>query len=151
MKKQSTVEDLEYEISKFDKFGIDCSLLFLIGFYNETWDNFMETLQLFKRLHKYFYTGTISTIRCGYTLSIPVWKNINSQNFKYDPLNAYNWVYLLNPTLTLDERVRRRVIVQEFCDQLGIPITFSREDLLVLDAIYNNNLHDIGKLDNAHN
>jgi len=151
MKKQSTVEDLEYEISKFDKFGIDCSLLFLIGFYNETWDNFMETLQLFKRLHKYFYTGTISTIRCGYTLSIPVWKNINSQNFKYDPLNAYNWIYLLNPTLTLDERVRRRVIVQEFCDQLGIPITFSREDLLVLDAIYNNNLSDIGKLDNAHN
>jgi hypothetical protein len=151
MKKQSTVEDLEYEISKFEKFNIDCNLLFLSGFYNETWNDFLETLQLFKRLHRYFYTGTISTIRCGYTLSITNWKHIDSRNFKYDPHNAYNWIYLPNPALTLNERVRRRVITQEFCDQLGIPIAFSREDLLVLDAIYNNNLTDIGKLNHGHN
>ena len=111
----------------------------------------METLQLFKRLSRYFYNGTISTIRCGYTLSISTWKNIDSRNFKYDSHNAYNWVYLPNPTLTLTERVRRRVITQEFCDQLGITVAFSREDLLVLDAIYNNNLTDIGKLNHGHN
>jgi hypothetical protein len=151
MNKRTTVEDLEYEISKFEQFGIDCYLLFLIGFYNETWDDFMQTLKLLKRLHRYFYTGTIASIRCGSTLMIKDWKQINSEHFATDQDNAYNWVYLSNPNLTLTERVRRRIIIQEFCDQMSIPVSYSQLDLLIVDGIYNNDLDAIGQFDNAHN
>jgi hypothetical protein len=151
MKKQSTVEDLEYEISKFKQFGINCSLLFLMGFYNEYWKDFMETLELLKRLHKYFYTGTINHIRCGYTLSITNWSHIDKNKFTCKSNNAYDWIYLPNPTLTLKERIRRRIIIQEFCDRLHIPISYAHQDLLVLMNIYNNNLQDLPALDYGHN
>ena len=151
MKKQSTVEDLEYEISKFEKFGIDCSLLFMMGFYSEQWEDFMDTLRLFKRLQRYFFTGTISAVRCGYTLSISDWAHIDATKFVCESDNAYDWLYLPNPTLTIKERVRRRIIAQEFCDRLHIPVTYAQQDLLVLDAIYNNNSKDILALDHGHN
>jgi radical SAM superfamily enzyme YgiQ (UPF0313 family) len=149
MKKQSTAEDLIYEISKFEEFDIDCTLLFLIGFYNETWDDFLLTLKLLKKLQKYFFTGTISAIRCGYTLSISNWKHIDSTKFKY--INNYNWIYLENPSLTLTERIRRRIIIQEFCDSLNILISYSREDLIILDSLYTNNLDHVKELDYGHN
>jgi radical SAM superfamily enzyme YgiQ (UPF0313 family) len=144
MRKQTTAEDLIYEVSKFHQHGIDCMLLFMVGFYSETWKDFLTTLKLLKTLHKYFYTGTISAVRWGYGLQIsqssPLWKTLDTKDFSLDVNNPSNWVNLKNPTLTLEERVRWRIIAQEFCDQMGIPVAFSREDLIVLDGIYNNNL-----------
>lgn len=144
MRKQMTVEDIEYEISKFDQHGIDCTLLLMVGFYFEMWRDFLDTLRMLKRLHRYFLSGTITAVRFGYGLSIdknsPIWNTANPQDFKHDITNSYNWLYLQNPTLTLKERIRRRIIAQEFCDALSIPVAYAREDLLVLDAIYNNNL-----------
>jgi|LakMenEpi03Aug12_release.lakeMendotaPanAssembly.Ray.scaffolds.fasta_scaffold201614_2 radical SAM superfamily enzyme YgiQ (UPF0313 family) len=144
MRKQTAIEDLIYEIDKFHQNGIDCRLMFMVGFYNETWQDFLDTLKLLKSLHKFFYTGTISLIRLGYGLQIPqsspLWDTLDRENFILDEKNSSNWVYLKNPTLTLKERVRRRIIAQEFCDQMGIPVAFSREDLIVLDGVYNNNL-----------
>jgi anaerobic magnesium-protoporphyrin IX monomethyl ester cyclase len=152
MKKQTTAEDLEYEISKFEEFNINCSLLFIVGFYNETWEDFMMTLNLLKRLQKYFYNGTISSVRLGYTLAISDWDQLDVSKFEYDKFNVFDWTYLPNPTLTLKERIRRRIIAQEFCDRLGIPVSYAREDLLVLDAIYNNNhLHANGNIEYVHN
>ena len=146
MKKNTTAEDLIYEVSKFSEHGIDCTLLFMVGFYNEMWEDFLLTLQLFKVLHKYFFTGTISSIRLGNTLAVSDNLEYPYEDFIHDPTNVFNWIYLKNPSLTLAERIRRRVIAQEFCDELGIPIAYSREDLLVTDAIYNNNLLEIERL-----
>lgn len=144
MKKQTTVEDLLYEVSKFQQFGINCMLLFMVGFYSETWEDFLDTLKLLKKLHKYFYSGTIIAVRWGYGLQIsqnsPLWKTLDPKDFQLDATNPSNWVNLKNPDLTLTERVKWRIIAQEFCDQMGIPVTFSREDLIVLDGIYTNNL-----------
>lgn len=144
MRKQTTVEDLIYEISKFHEHGISCMLLFMVGFYSEKWEDFLATLSLLKKLHRYFYTGTISAVRWGYGLQIsqtsPLWKTLDPKDFVLDPTNPSNWVNLNNQDLTLKERVRWRIIAQEFCDRLGIPVAFAREDLIVLDGIYTNNL-----------
>lgn len=144
MRKQTTVEDLIYELEKFQKHGISCMLLLMVGFYNETWNDFLQTLRLLKQLHRYFYTGTISAVRWGYGLQIsqnsPLWKTLDPKDFVLDATNPSNWVNLNNTELTLKERVRRRIIAQEFCDTMAIPVTFSREDLVVLDGIYTNNL-----------
>lgn len=140
MKKQTTAEDLLYEISKFEQHGINCTLLFMVGFYNETWDDFLMTLSLVKKLQPYFYTGTINNLRFGYTLAIRDYQKLNYDDFTINQTNCYDWVYHKNPDLTLTERIRRRIIIQEFCDQLRIPIGYAREDLLMLDSIYNNNL-----------
>ena len=142
MKKKTTVEDLLYEISKFEQHGINCSLLFMIGFYSETWKDFLMTLELVKKLQPYFYTGTVSSLRFGYTLSMNEWQDFDLSDFTVDYNNAYNWTYFKNLDLTLKERVRRRVIVQEFCDRLGIPVGYAREDLQFLDLIYNNNINN---------
>jgi len=144
MKKNTTAEDLLYEISKFHDHGIDCTLLFMIGFYSETWQDFLLTLEFLKKLHKYFFSGTISNIRLGYTLMFDDILDYSIEDFKYTPTQAYDWVYLKNPTLTLEERVKRRLIAQEFCDSLGIPVAYANEDLSVLDAIYSNDLFVLG-------
>jgi radical SAM superfamily enzyme YgiQ (UPF0313 family) len=147
MRKQTTAEDLVYEVSKFHLHGISCMLLFMVGFYSETWEDFLDTLKLLKTLHRYFYTGTISAVRWGYGLQIsqtsPLWTTLDSKDFTLDSTNPSNWVNLKNPDLTLTERVRWRIIAQEFCDEMGIPVAFSREDLIVLDGIYNNNLRGL--------
>ena len=144
MRKQTAIEDLIYEISKFHQHGIDCRLMFMVGFYSEMWEDFLDTLRLLKKLHKYFYTGTISVVRLGYGLQIsqtsPLWDTLDKTEFILNGKNPADWINLKNPTLTLQERVRRRIIMQEFCDQMGIPVAFSREDLIVLDGFYNNNL-----------
>lgn len=146
MKKNTTVDDLVYEISKFEEHGIDCTLLFMIGFYSEAWEDFLLTLELLKKLQKYFLNGTISTIRLGTTLGVHSNLNYQYEDFKHDPTNPYNWIYLKNPSLTLAERIRRRVIAQEFCDELGIPVSYARDDLLFVDAVHNNNLLDLERL-----
>jgi radical SAM superfamily enzyme YgiQ (UPF0313 family) len=142
MKKNTTVEDLEWEIAQFQKHGIDCMLLMMIGFYTETWEDFLQTLQMLKRLQKYFVSRTISYTRLGTTLLVspisPIWKSIDVDDFELDTKNLFNWKYKPNPTLDGQERLRRRVIAQEFCDQLGIPVTFAREDLLTVESMYNN-------------
>jgi len=140
MKKNTTVEDLLYEITKFHQYNIDCNLLFLIGFYNETWQDFLSTLDLLKKLQRYFFDGTISNIRLGYTLMFDDAQHYRLNDFEYTSDNPYDWIWLKNSTLTLRERVRRRIIAQEFCDALGIPVAFAREDLIVLNSIYNNML-----------
>jgi hypothetical protein len=116
----------------------------MIGFYSETWQDFLLTLEFLKKLHKYFFSGTISNIRLGYGLMFDDILDYSIEDFKYTPTQAYDWVYLKNPTLTLEERVKRRLIAQEFCDSLGIPVAYANEDLSVLDAIYSNDLFVLG-------
>jgi hypothetical protein len=152
MKKKSTVEDLLYEISKFREFDIDCYLLFMVGFYSETWNDFLDTLSLLKKLQPYVLSKTISSIRASYTMLISDWKRYNIEDFIIDPNNGLNWIYKNNKTLDLKERCRRRVILQEFCDELGIPVSYANADLLMLDNLYNNKI-DMTTIDSksAHN
>jgi radical SAM superfamily enzyme YgiQ (UPF0313 family) len=150
MNKRITVEDLLYEIDKFDQHKITCTLLFMIGFYNETWQDFLQTLRLLKQLRPYVYNQTVTGVRLGYTLSIANWDHIDSTQFQFTDNNKYDWVYDKNPELTLQERIRRRIIAQEFCDSFDIPVLFAREDLIVLNNLYNNNIDHIAKFEHAH-
>jgi radical SAM superfamily enzyme YgiQ (UPF0313 family) len=138
MKKNTTVEDLLYEISKFQQFDIDCYLLFMVGFYSETWDDFLDTLKLLKKLQPYVFSKTICNIRAGSTFGISDWKHYKIDDFICDPIDRLNWVYKNNLTLDFKERYRRRVILQEFCDELNIPVSYANEDLILLNGIYNN-------------
>lgn len=151
MGKNTTVEDLEWEIAQFQKHDIDCMLLMMIGFYTETWDDFLATLHMLKRLQKYFVTGTISHVRLGTTLLVspisPIWQAINRDDFVLDVQRPFNWIYKPNPELDRKERIRRRIIAQEFCDSLGIPVAFSREDLLTVENLYLGTVEHIGLAD----
>jgi radical SAM superfamily enzyme YgiQ (UPF0313 family) len=150
IKKQSTVGDLLYELEKFRQFGIDCTLLMMVGFYNETWEDFLATLALLKKIQKYVVTGTVTSVRGGYTLIIPDWTNYNVDEFVIDPINSFNWLYKKNKELTLKERIRRRIIFQEFCDQLKIPVSYANEDLSTLENIMNETAN-FRELTDAHN
>lgn len=136
MQKQSTVADLLYEVEKFKEFGIDCYLLFMCGFYNETWEDFLDTIRLLKKLQPYVASGTVDSVRGGYTFLISDWKNYKAEDFEIDSKNRFNWLYKPNPDLTFKERCRRRVIFQEVCDELAIPLAYSKDDLLILESMY---------------
>lgn len=152
MNKRTTVEDLLYEIEKFRQHGIDCTLLFMIGFYNETWHDFLQTLYLLHRLLPYVYSKTLIEVRNGYTLSISDFKQYDLEKFQVDPTitHGYGWIYLPNPQLNLRERVRRIIIAQEFCDQIGLPVTYACEDLSITHQIYSNQSNP-ETLDAPHN
>jgi anaerobic magnesium-protoporphyrin IX monomethyl ester cyclase len=138
MKKNTTVEDLLHEISKFQHFDIDCYLLFMVGFYTETWQDFLDTLKLLKKLQPFVFSKTVYNIRAGSSFLISDWKHYKIDDFICDPTNRLNWIYKDNPSLDFKERYRRRIILQEFCDKLHIPVAYANEDLILLDGMYNN-------------
>lgn len=149
MNKQSTVEDLLYELEKFKQFNIDCTLLLMVGFYNETWKDFLETLSMLKNIQKYVFSRTVTSIRAGYTLTISDWSAYDTKDFVIDPGNKFNWLFKKNPDLTLRERIKRRIILQEFCDELGIPVSYANEDLLILENIANEKAN-FQEIESAH-
>lgn len=149
MNKQSTVEDLLYELEKFKQYNIDCTLLMMVGFYNETWDDFLKTLTLLKNIQKYVLARTVTSIRAGYTLTISDWSLYNQDDFVVDTTNKFNWLYKKNPSLTLNERIKRRIVLQEFCDELGIPVSYANEDLTILENIANEKAN-FREIESAH-
>lgn len=69
---------------------------------------------------------------------VPEWPelrldHVNDQD--QDWLYGRNWINLENPTLTLKERLRRRLEVQEESYRLGWPVTRSKEELDILYII----------------
>jgi len=152
MKKNTTVSDLLYEIDKFKQFDISCYLLFMVGFYNETWEDFLATICLLKKIQPYVASGTVDSVRAGYGFLISDWSYYQKDDFEIDPTNQLNWTYKKNPDATFNERCRRRVIFQEVCDDLGIPVSYAHADLQILENMCNNRFN-IKSLDSisAHN
>jgi hypothetical protein len=122
----------------------------MVGFYTETWDDFYQTLVLLKKLQKYVFSRTVTGIRAGYTLMISDWTNYDKNDFIIETENRFGWLYKKNMGLTLSERIRRRIILQEFCDQLNIPVAYANEDLSILENMMNNQAN-FKELSNAHN
>jgi radical SAM superfamily enzyme len=137
MNKKVKIEDVDAEMELFEKYNISVVLLFIIGFYNETYENFLETLDTIFRYQKYVASGTIIRMELGHPLGITaetaLYDNASTLGLTLDAVNPNLWTNENNIELTYKERVRRRLIAQIVCDKLGIPTGLTSYNLKAIE------------------
>ena len=128
MKKKFTNKDLDFTLSCLEQFGINCYFLMISGYPTETEEDFQDTVNMFHRYEKYAITGTILGVNLGGTLSLDSGTDltenakdlgIHGLSSESDSLFGLDWRSDNNPNLTLEERIRRRVVLQELLMDLG--------------------------------
>lgn len=154
MGKEFDNDDLDHHIRMCARYGIQNVFLMFIGYPTETQQDHQEQIEFLYKYQKYMQAGTIAMIRWGYTGSIdhgsrlelkdlglnfvPEWPDLNLghlEDQEQDWVYGRNWINLNNPTLTLKERLRRRLEVHELSATLGYPITKGKEELKILKII----------------
>lgn len=154
MGKEFNDEDLDYHIKMCAKYGIKNVFLMFIGFPTETLDDHAHLLNWLEKYKTYMLCGTIMLLRWGYTGSldhgsrltmnveelkiVPEWPELDmnlSNDHNQDWMYGRNWINLNNPTLTFQERIRRRLEAHEKSIELGYPVTRGKEELEALKLI----------------
>ena len=135
MKKKFCTDDIYTELDNFQMYSISCVLLFFCSYPTETWQDYLETVDMLIKLQNYCASQTVYKITLGipYThhANTGLWNMQDDIGLKYDneKRNEVLWLLESNPSLTLWERVRRRLISQEVCDVLCLPLSRNAEEL----------------------
>lgn len=154
MGKDFTDQDLDWHFYQCAKWGIQNVVLMFVGYPTETLEDHQANLQFLEKYQKYMYTGTILMIRWGYTGSLDVgselsFKDLNlnivpqipdldlTHLMEHDQYWVYgrNWINLNNPSLTFEERIRRRLELHQRSIELDWPVTRPKEELSILKKI----------------
>jgi radical SAM superfamily enzyme YgiQ (UPF0313 family) len=127
--KKNTVEDLYAELELFQAHGIACRLNIISGYWSETWNNFLETVDMFKKLHPYVLSGTVASMAIGFPLVLypetPLWDKLKEYKIHPGPQAndaSHSWYSEKNPRLTLKERYHRKIILEKIAIALKYPI-----------------------------
>lgn len=127
MKKQFTNDELKHVLKQFEKNNINTFFSMICGYPTETLDDHQQTLDMFTEFQPYALSGTINGLNLGTTLSVdegtPLYKEMTDLGVMHLVDNSdrvgINWINLHNPELTLLERLRRRIELQEHVTNLG--------------------------------
>ena len=129
MQKKMTVEDMYDELQMFEQHDLQAQLLILVGFYNETWDRFLDTLKFLTRIHKYCAQGTVTRISAGLPYFIEpmgvVHRQAEELGIVLDPTNTSAWTLKNDPSYDYVERSRRKLIMQALLEKMGVGMTFN--------------------------
>jgi hypothetical protein len=133
MKKKFTTTDVDAELEQFDRRGIVCVLLFFSCYPTETWQDFLDTVDMFIRYQKYCASGTVYKLTLGtpYTHhpQTPLWNMQEDIGLISSAGSDILWILEDNPELTFYERVRRRLILQEVALCLRLPMSRNTAEL----------------------
>jgi hypothetical protein len=159
MDKKFTNEDVDYHLEHFKRTGLRCFFLMIIGYLTETLEDHEDNLLMYPRWQKYVASRTISGIDLSTSLMFfpgtPLERMIDTHAVTF-PAYEYNavgdkvknnliWTSALNPELTFEERMRRRLEVHEHAMKYKWPIWRGPQRL---ESLYNNVLlykNGIGK------
>ena len=153
MGKKFTNDDVAYELEQCSKHKITTWPLFIIGYPTETEKHVNEYKKFFERFHPYAYDKTILNLELGGTLRIqpntPDYTNLPKMGVEFIPMpngarEDMLWWNPANPTLTLSERIRRRLMLGKVAKNLGYSIPSEEKDLKFLWSKWNQ-LKDIEK------
>jgi hypothetical protein len=135
MKKKFSSEDLDREMAQFNEHGITAVLLFFSGYPTETWTDFLDTLRMFRRYQEYAASGTLQKVSLGtpyqYSPDTPMDDLIDKYGMVVGAFGDL-WVAGTNSDLHYLERVRRRMIMQEVCCLLNLPVSRNYYELLFI-------------------
>jgi radical SAM superfamily enzyme YgiQ (UPF0313 family) len=126
MNKKITVQDLYDEIEQFKQHNLQAQLLVLIGFYNETWPRFLETLDFLVKCQPYVANNTITRIAPGMPLVIDdryLYHNAENLGIEINAFNSLDWRTKHDSSNTWLERIKRKIIVQLILHQMQLPMT----------------------------
>jgi len=133
MKKHFVTADIDHELAEFDQRGIVCVLLFFSCYPTETWNDFLDTVNMFVRYQKYCASGTVYKITLGvpYThhAQTPLWNMQEEIGLNFSKGSDILWLLASNPELTFFERCRRRLILQEVATALRLPMSRNTPEL----------------------
>lgn len=140
MGKKFTNDDINVFMDRVNKNGIKVVYLLIVGYPTETVADFQQTLDLLSDNSKYRENGTIVEACLGGTLRIEPGTKLSKdpqvhfiameENKKDDLL----WEYESNPTLTLKERIRRRLVLLEHASKLNYLSPTNEQEILYLKS-----------------
>jgi hypothetical protein len=136
MDKKFTNEDIDYHLEQFQRTGLRCFFLMIVGYLTETLEDHHDNLKMYKRWQKYVASGTISGIDLSTSLmflpNTPLYQMIDTHQvtfpvYELDAVgdkvkNKLIWTSALNPDLTFEERMRRRLEIHEHAMKYKWPI-----------------------------
>lgn len=146
--------DLMHELTAFRRNKIKASALFFPSWPTETEQDFQHTLQLFDQLAEFGQGGTLHSVSLGTTGfalidGTPIDKDKHKIGLEQGP-RPWLWHCTTNPDLTFWETVRRRLLMAEWCEMLGIQLDqenrFRRYLAFNLDQDYSAILEHAGQL-----
>jgi radical SAM superfamily enzyme YgiQ (UPF0313 family) len=126
--KKVTIEDVLEELQMFSEYKITCWTNIIPGYWNESWDNFLETVKFLKDIYPYVKDGTVASVAIALPLIIydrtPLWDRRVEYKIHTGPYandHAHMWWSELNPRLTLKERYYRKLLLTTICNKLNYP------------------------------
>jgi len=135
MKKKFSTEDLDAEMEQFSQHGITAVLLFFSGYPTEQWQDFLDTIRMFHRYQCYAADGTLQKISLGtpyqFAYDTPVEDLTQAYGMHIGDFGDL-WSADVNPELHYLERVSRRMIMQEVCCYLNLPVSRNYYELLFM-------------------
>ena len=144
MQKQFSNEDLDHTMQQFQKNGMTCYFFMITGYPTETAQDFQDTIDMFERYKKYSIDGTLFGVNLNGLLSVddgtPLYAK--SEELGLVPIipashvHGLNWQSQDNSQLTLEERIRRRIVLQETCMDLGYTVWNGDMQLKRIEASY---------------
>lgn len=143
MKKKFSDEDIEYHLEQCKYWNIPNVLLMITGYPTETLEDHKKNLSDLEKYKSYAKMGVIEMIRWGTTMHLipdtPITskhsvetlglKGRNNKTIGFEPGSQYYWHSDSNPTLTLKERIRRRLELHEKSVRCGYPQPRVKEEL----------------------
>jgi len=157
MGKHYSNADIDFHFAQSAKHGIKNVCLMFVGYPTETQQDHEYNIEFLHRYQRYAKAGVIHMVRWGYTgmfhannklgyddqVSIVTDPDFakklkNLPRGIQDIAMGFGWLNERNPTLTLKERIRRRLELHELSVTLGWPQTRSREELQILYNILSN-------------
>lgn len=124
MQKKFTNQDLLYELTVFQKQFVKSSLLFFPAWPTETLDDFNDSIKLFHELAEFGQQGTIESVSLGTSGfglidGSPIYQDKDTIGLSAGP-TPFLWTCSANPDLNFWESLRRRFVMAELCENLGI-------------------------------
>ena len=127
MRKNFTNQDLHTSLLNMEKYNVTCTFLMIVGYPTETEEDFLETVNLLRR-YSHYAGNTIQLLQLGQIMTInpgtPVYEeNVNNPDMILTK-DIKLWFNKKNPTLTFEERIRRRDELEKLANNLNYPLSF---------------------------
>jgi hypothetical protein len=154
MRKGISNDDIDFHLAMSAKYGHTNMILMFVGYPTETLEDHQKNIEFLYKYRKYMLSGTIWMVRWGFTGSLDIGSPLAEATtdlriVQQDPdLNlshlvdsdrnwvyGRNWINLDNPTLTLEERMRRRLEIHEISCKLGYIQPKVKEELTIIKKI----------------
>jgi len=136
MKKQFSNSDMDEFVEQAYLNKVNLQFLMIVGYPTETYEDFLETLRMFKKYKK--YQSIVKGVTLGSTLGVLPGTPLAEEHGHDLSLHGGEnfWIYEKNKSLTFKERIKRRIIAGEEIQKMGYYIGGNESQLRLLHFLW---------------